>query len=80
GDDQKPSHVRLGGVAAEWTGTRHGDHYGEPDIMFFDVIGARAGTVVDLDMRSADGSYSFVEGILFDSVDAPAKGLRIMIR
>jgi hypothetical protein len=48
--------------------------------MFFDIFGAKAGTVVDIETRNVDSSYSIIEGIIFDSVEARRKALMIVVR
>lgn len=65
GDDQKPTNIRVGGVPVAWVGQRA---YGLPDWAVFDIIGARPGDTVDIDLRNVANTVAWVQGIVFDSV------------
>jgi hypothetical protein len=77
GDGQKPTQIRIGGLAADWVGA---NAYGYPDIAFFDLMNARPGDVVDIDLRSAHGGQMGIQGILFDSVAVGPPGTILLLR
>ncbi len=69
GDNQKPSHIGVGGVHADWVGN---NSYGYPDWAFFDVVDARPGDVVEIDLKNTRSSLVMLQGVIFDSVSTVA--------
>ena len=80
GDNQKPSGIRVGGVPATWVGNRSGNAYGQTDWAIFDILGARNGDSVDIEVRNADNNNTWIQGIIFDSVEIPEPGTILLLR
>ncbi len=78
GEMRKPTHYALGGTVGEYAGGVNSYYF--CDWTFFDVHNAKAGDVLEFDIRNIVNNTTTIQGIVFDSIDTTPHGTILLLR